>query len=99
MHNNKQIHGIDYWFEEAAKNIVLYQNATYSLIIRKTDLSYERVQPIMDQLEATGIVGPLLEDENLPRKVLVKSIDELDWLIAKCLSSHVWTPTEEKYKK
>jgi hypothetical protein len=53
----------------------------------------------MDQLEATGIVGPLLEDENLPRKVLVKSIDELDWLIAKCLSSHVWTPTEEKYKK
>lgn len=105
MDINKQIHDIDVWFETAAKNIVLTQNATYSLIMRKTGLSYEAVQPIMDQLEAAGIVGPLPEEEGLEglplprREVLVKSIDELDWLISKCLTSYIWTPTEEKYKK
>jgi DNA segregation ATPase FtsK/SpoIIIE-like protein len=105
MHNNKQIHGIDVMFEDAAKHVVENKYAVkrfivasaFSLIMRRLDISYERASKIADQLEATGIVGP--QKEGIGRDVLVKSIDELDWLISKCLSSYVWTPTEEKYKK
>ncbi len=49
---------IDPMFEEAAKLIVMHQQGSTSLIQRRLKLGYNRAGRIMDQLEASGIVGP-----------------------------------------
>jgi S-DNA-T family DNA segregation ATPase FtsK/SpoIIIE len=56
-------------FEEAARLIVLQQQASTSLIQRKFSIGYNRAGRIMDQLEAAGIVGPF--DGNKQRQVLI----------------------------
>jgi DNA segregation ATPase FtsK/SpoIIIE-like protein len=89
-------HQVDLFFTEAAKLVVLSGAGTVSLIERKMDISWERASYIMEQLESAGIVGPIME--NSSREVFVKSSEELDWLIKKCLKDYVWIPTEEKYK-
>ncbi len=45
-------------FEDAARLIVMHQQGSTSLIQRKLKLGYNRAGRIIDQLEATGIVGP-----------------------------------------
>ncbi|HTI57494.1 FtsK/SpoIIIE family DNA translocase [Mucilaginibacter sp.] len=48
----------DPMFEEAARLVVMHQQGSTSLIQRKLKLGYNRAGRIIDQLEATGIVGP-----------------------------------------
>ena len=45
-------------FEDAARLIVMHQQGSTSLIQRKLKLGYNRAGRIIDQLEASGIVGP-----------------------------------------
>jgi len=45
-------------FEDAARMVVLHQQGSTSLIQRKLSIGYNRAGRIIDQLEATGIVGP-----------------------------------------
>ncbi|MBY0244665.1 MAG: DNA translocase FtsK [Sphingobacteriaceae bacterium] len=56
-------------FEEAARLIVLHQQGSTSLIQRKMKLGYNRAGRIMDQLEATGVVGPF--EGSKAREVLI----------------------------
>ena len=49
------------------------------MIQRKLQLGYNRAGRIMDQLEATGIVGPL--EGSKGRKVLIENEDELNQII------------------
>lgn len=48
----------DQLFKDAARLIVMHQQASTSLIQRKLKLGYNRAERIIDQLEAAGIVGP-----------------------------------------
>jgi DNA segregation ATPase FtsK/SpoIIIE, S-DNA-T family len=48
----------DELFEEAARIIVRHQQGSTSLIQRKMKIGYNRAGRIIDQLEASGIVGP-----------------------------------------
>lgn len=56
-------------FEEAARLIVIHQQGSTSLIQRKFAIGYNRAGRLMDQLEATGIVGPTQGSK--PRDVLI----------------------------
>ncbi len=56
-------------FEDAAKLIVLHQQGSTSLIQRKLKLGYNRAGRIIDQLEASGIVGPF--EGSKAREVLI----------------------------
>ena len=49
---------LDPMFEDAARLVVIYQQASTSLIQRKFAIGYNRAGRIMDQLEKAGIVGP-----------------------------------------
>ena len=48
----------DSMYEDAARMVVMHQQGSTSLIQRKLKLGYNRAGRIMDQLEASGIVGP-----------------------------------------
>jgi DNA segregation ATPase FtsK/SpoIIIE, S-DNA-T family len=45
-------------FDEAAKMVVQFQQGSASLIQRKMKIGYNRAGRIIDQLEASGIIGP-----------------------------------------
>jgi DNA segregation ATPase FtsK/SpoIIIE, S-DNA-T family len=45
-------------FDDAARLVVMHQQGSTSLIQRKFSIGYNRAGRIMDQLEASGIVGP-----------------------------------------
>lgn len=45
-------------FDEAARLIVIHQQGSTSLIQRKFSIGYNRAGRLLDQLEASGIVGP-----------------------------------------
>ena len=49
---------LDSLFEEAAEVIVNHQQGSASLLQRKLKLGYNRAGRIVDQLEATGLIGP-----------------------------------------
>lgn len=49
---------LDSLFEEAAGVIVNHQQGSASLLQRKLKLGYNRAGRIIDQLEATGLIGP-----------------------------------------
>ena len=66
----------DEMFEEAAHVIVQHQQGSTSLIQRRLRLGYNRAGRIMDQLEATGIVGP--SKGSKARDVLIMDILELE---------------------
>ncbi len=68
---------LDEFFEEAAKIVVRYQQASTSLLQRKLKIGYARAARIMDQLEREGIVGPPSEG-NKAREVLFDSEIELE---------------------
>ncbi len=59
----------DPMFEDAARLIVMHQQGSTSLIQRKLKLGYNRAGRIIDQLEATGVVGPF--EGSKAREVLI----------------------------
>jgi S-DNA-T family DNA segregation ATPase FtsK/SpoIIIE len=71
---------LDKLFEEAARLIVAAQQGSTSLIQRKLSLGYNRAGRIMDQLEATGIVGPF--EGSKARQVLITDLTSLDQILA-----------------
>ncbi|MDR2065960.1 MAG: DNA translocase FtsK [Prevotellaceae bacterium] len=70
---------LDKLFEEAARLIVAAQQGSTSLIQRKLSLGYNRAGRIMDQLEATGIVGPY--EGSKARQVLITDLTSLDQIL------------------
>ena len=69
----------DELFNDAARVIVTAQQGSTSLIQRKLSLGYNRAGRIMDQLEASGIVGPF--EGSKARKVLVTDLVTLEQLL------------------
>ena len=69
----------DPMFVEAARLIVASQSGSTSLIQRKFAIGYNRAGRLMDQLEATGIVGKA--DGSKPRPVLVMDDSQLDRIL------------------
>ncbi len=67
---------LDSLFEEAAEVIVNHQQGSASLLQRKLKLGYNRAGRIIDQLEATGIIGP--HRGSKAREVLVSDILSLE---------------------
>ena len=59
-------------FEEAARLVVLSNNASTSSLQRRYSIGYNRAGKIMDQLEAAGIVGPATGGK--PRVVLMDPV-------------------------
>ena len=59
----------DVMFDDAARLVVSHQQGSTSLIQRKMKLGYNRAGRIIDQLEATGIVGPF--EGSKAREVLI----------------------------
>ena len=66
----------DEFFEDAARLIVSNQSGSTSLIQRKMRLGYNRAGRIMDQLEATGVVGP--NQGSKAREVYILDLAELE---------------------
>jgi len=71
--------GRDAMFEEAARLIVIHQQASVSLLQRRLRLGFSRAGRVMDQLHACGIVG--MADGSKAREVLVKNEDSLELLL------------------
>lgn len=69
----------DSFFEDAARLVVMHQQGSTSLIQRKLKLGYNRAGRLIDQLEATGIVGSF--GGSKAREVLVKSETELEEIL------------------
>jgi hypothetical protein len=95
-----QIENIDVLFEDAAICVVSEKIGSASLIQRRIGIGYSRAEMIMEQLEATGIVGTSVGSKS--RDVLVRTKEELNWLISKSLkksrgNGYVWIPTNERY--
>lgn len=70
----------DKMFNDVAEYVVQSQMGSTSNIQRKFEIGFNRAGRLMDQLEAAGIVGPARGSK--PREVLVKSLAELDTLMA-----------------
>jgi len=70
----------DKMFNEVAEYVVTSQQGSTSNIQRRFEIGFNRAGRLMDQLEAAGIVGPARGSK--PREVLVKSLPELDALVA-----------------
>ncbi|MCK5067854.1 MAG: DNA translocase FtsK 4TM domain-containing protein [Bacteroidales bacterium] len=68
-------------FEEAARLVVQHQQGSTSLIQRKLSLGYNRAGRIVDQLEATGILGPF--EGSKARQVLVQDEFSLEQILSK----------------
>ncbi|MEN3322192.1 DNA translocase FtsK [Mariniflexile soesokkakense] len=66
----------DKLFREAAEVIVTAQQGSASLLQRKLKLGYNRAGRLIDQLEASGIVGPF--EGSKARQVLITDLTALD---------------------
>ncbi len=71
--------GRDSMFEEAARLVVMHQQASVSLLQRRLRLGFSRAGRVMDQLYECGIVSA--GDGSKPRDVLIKSEESLDLLL------------------
>lgn len=67
--------GRDNFFEEAIRIVCQHDRASASLLQRRLSIGYSRAARIIDQLEASGIVGPGTGSK--PRDVLVRNADEV----------------------
>ena len=76
MKNGVNINDLDAMFNDAARLVVQNQHGSTSMIQRRLKLGYNRAGRIMDQLEATGIVGP--SEGSKAREVLVYDEVELE---------------------
>jgi S-DNA-T family DNA segregation ATPase FtsK/SpoIIIE len=70
----------DELFDKAARLIVEYQQGSTSLIQRKFSIGYNRAGRLIDQLEASGIVGPY--EGSKARQVLIKDINTLEQILS-----------------
>jgi len=71
--------GRDSMFEDAARLVVLHQQASVSLLQRRLRLGFSRAARVMDQLAYSGIVSDA--DGSKPRDVLVANEDALELLL------------------
>ena len=71
--------GRDAMFEEAARLVVIHQQASVSLLQRRLRLGFSRAGRVMDQLQYSGIVSEA--DGSRAREVLVNNEDSLDLLL------------------
>lgn len=69
----------DELFEEAARLIVRHQQGSVSLLQRRLKVGYSRAARLVDELEATGIVGPF--DGSKAREVLVEDEEALEAIL------------------
>ena len=79
MEGGMEMGKFDPMFAEAARLVVVNQSGSTSLIQRKFAIGYNRAGRLMDQLEATGIVGKA--DGSKPRPVLVTDEVQLDRIL------------------
>lgn len=78
---NLELKGYDPLFEDAAREIVINQQGSTSLIQRKFSIGFNRAGEIMDQLEQVGITGPYTGGK--AREVFISNESELDELLEK----------------
>ena len=71
--------GRDPMFEDAARLVVIHQQASVSLLQRRLRLGFSRAGRVMDQLEYSGIVSEA--DGSRPREVLINNEDSLELLL------------------
>jgi DNA segregation ATPase FtsK/SpoIIIE, S-DNA-T family len=71
--------GRDSMFEEAARLVVMHQQASVSLLQRRLRLGFSRAGRVMDQLHDCGIVSA--GDGSKPREVLIANEDSLELLL------------------
>ncbi len=64
----------DSLFDEAARLVVRYQQASTSFLQRKLNISYNRASRILDQLVVAGFIAP--QQRLGSRKVLIVKLDE-----------------------
>ncbi len=67
---------LDTLFEDASYIIVNQQQGSASLIQRKLKIGYNRAGRIIDQMEATGLIGP--HRGSKAREVLIPDVRVLD---------------------
>jgi S-DNA-T family DNA segregation ATPase FtsK/SpoIIIE len=67
-------------FEEAAKILVTHQQGSASLLQRKLKIGYNRAGRIVDQMEASGIIGPFKGSK--AREVLIPDLISLELFLA-----------------
>ena len=67
---------LDAKFEEAAKLVVINQNASTSYLQTTMGMGFAKSARVMTQLEAAGIVGP--QNGSKKREVLISSLAELE---------------------
>ena len=68
--------GKDPLYEDAKTIITQYDRASASLLQRRLKVGYARAARILDQLEASGIVGPA--EKSKAREVLIKAPQKMD---------------------
>jgi S-DNA-T family DNA segregation ATPase FtsK/SpoIIIE len=76
---NTEKDGRDSMFEEAARLVVMHQQASVSLLQRRLRLGFSRAGRVMDQLEFSGIVSEA--DGSRAREVLINNEDSLELLL------------------
>ena len=63
----------DEYYDRAIELVVNKEKASVSMLQRQFRIGYNRAARLMDELEATGIVGP--EDGSKPRRVLISKAE------------------------
>ncbi len=72
----KNVDGHDALLIDVARDVIENGTASSSYVQRNYQVGFNRAGRIMDQLEKAGVVSEYTT--NLPRKVLLKSVEELD---------------------
>lgn len=66
----------DFTFDDAAHLVVLTQSASVNNLRIRLGLTYKRAREVMEQLNQSGIVGPLSENETA--EVLITNYADLE---------------------